>query len=357
MQILKKIALCSFLLLSLSFISVGYASISRNLQISGTVNYTAPAGVYIWKAEPKNSRDATVNSYAGTNLDSTVRLSDTDGADTETITVTFYNNSQSSYLYDKITYESDAYSNAEILCDSGNPFPILDAKSFLTLDVTFSYDGGAVATDSELTSLLHFNFILAADTTVKVTEGNSSDNINSIHNGSVLFGDTSERWTNWAPNNVGRGDAVTLDIAFSEAVTFDTLDLYHFVDAEGCDFPEGVTLEYFDAEENKYMPLTFTQTPYYKDAQRTTSYGYTVYPMKIDNDKNGSFSSITIQSGYRGEMPMTSFELNSAVTTRVIRLTLDGKDADGTTYNKLGFFVGITELRLFNDGEEVDVTT
>lgn len=356
MRILRKITLGIFLFLSLSFISVGYASISRNLQISGTVNYTAPSGVYIWKAEPKNSADATVNSYTGTNLDSTVRLSNTDGADTEEITLTFYNNSASTYIYDKTTYESDAYSNASIISDTKDAFPIIEPRGFLELTVSFSYSGGTVAASNELTSLLNFGFTLSTGSTaIKVTEGNSSDNPYSIHDGSILFGDTSKRWTSWAPNNQGRGDVTTLDVAFLEEVRFDMLELYHFVDAEGCDFPDSVSISYYDEELGEFLPLEVTETKYYRNEKHTVSYGHVVYSMEIDNDKNGTYTSITIRDGYRGEMPMTEFAAASPVTTRMLRLTLDGKDAAGS-YNSKGYYVGITELMLCLDGNEVSFT-
>ncbi|MBQ8380577.1 MAG: hypothetical protein IJY18_01655 [Clostridia bacterium] len=359
MKKLYTILLVAVLLLSVTFTGFGYASIVKDMEISGTVSAAPPDGVFISGAEiidqvGADTAATAINYYLGVNLSSSIKLSPSDGDSYVTVEVTFYNNSDKVYIYSGAEHLGEAYDNISITYDTGTPHPLIDPNDFLTIEITFAYADGEVASNQILNSLINFNFTEISEPTISVSKGNSSDNVHSVYDGYTTFNaSTAFRWTNWSPNASDRGSSVVMDMVWLEEVTFDMIDLYYFVDGEGCDFPSTVAFQYYDEESGEYIDLPVTATKYYRNEEHAKNrYGYWVYNMDIDSSKNGRWSSIVIQDGYVGHMPMESFKSQSKITTRNLRILIDGKDADESDTGN-AYFVGLVEMKFFNGTTQV----
>ena len=353
---LTKIILALTLSFSCAFCCIGYATVTDNLDITGTAEVPLQEGVFIIRTDLVDSLDinesnTSVNRAFGTTMDSTVELSDNNGSSYATFKVTFFNNSSESYFFDKVEYLTEVYDNEDIVFEVDPKGYFIDAKKYQTIYITFKYDGGKTAAKSILNSSLNFSFIQHTATTAAVIEGNSADNLNSIYDGRTNYdgGNTQNRWTNWTSTTAGRGEIATINIIFEEAATIDTVKLFHFIDANqnanrygSCDFPSSVKIYYYaeDTEtgSGEYVELTgLTLTKNYSNEKRRSGDG--VYQMTITDD-SGKSSSVTFTHNYKSTPPISSYELANAVTTRGIRVEIDPKD---------NFFVGLMELQVLDE--------
>ena len=172
-----------------------------------------------------------------------------------------------------------------------------------------------------------------------IVDGTSADNIKTLNDGSVTYdgSDTKYRWTSWSANAADKGAPVTMTIMFSEQLTFDQIKLYHFIDANGCDFPESITMSYYKAGVDGYTALTepkdYTTSINWSDAVRNSRTG--VYTMKI----NGT--SVTFVYTYKGTAPCSTLNFNQPISANSISITFDAP---------AGYFVGLMEIQVLRNG-------
>lgn len=335
---------------SMLFMSVGYAGMSDELTIGGVAKLTIQKNVFITEVVYKSDvnaelEDSKINEYTGTNLNSSIVLSSTNSSSSLTYTVEFYNNSTSLWLFEGVDYLDAAYSN------KGIDFTISVGKNFigafetLTLDITFHYASNTISGNT-LDSVLNFVFSEVDVTHTAVVEGNTADNLAAIYNGAKNYNgnNTQLRWTNWSSaGSNGEGEPATVNVIWEEARSFDSIVLHHFVDAgagnasnnwaRSCDFPEKVTIYYYDDAVGDYVELTGASvSKNYSNASRRTSDG--VYSMTI----NGTTATFT--HNYSGTAPATTYDFSS-ITTMSLKIVLDPPD---------NYFVGLMELEVF-DGD------
>ncbi len=131
-----KASFCFALSLIFVFLCVGYAQLTDTLIVSGQVDLSTNKGIYITGVAVPEGADATVDSFISTILTSTMNLG-TNGDCTVTLSVTFFNNSDKTYMYDSVTYESEAYTNDSIVFDVSYVRIILHRTALLHLILHF----------------------------------------------------------------------------------------------------------------------------------------------------------------------------------------------------------------------------
>lgn len=156
----EKIFCCLIPLCICLFLGIGYAQITKELEITGLISASIPNTVYIVSVNEKEVTNVTINSETHT---STLVTSSLDFAASSSITyeITFYNGSDLIYQYigdERTTYSNNnvtyTYTGIEKNQD-------IDPKTFYTMELTFSSNSAAT-----LNSTLYFEFI------VKNTEDN-----------------------------------------------------------------------------------------------------------------------------------------------------------------------------------------
>lgn len=348
MNKLLSIVTAITLSLSMIFMSIGYAELSDELVADGTAKLSSQKNVFISNVIYKSDvnaglEDTSINEYTGTNLNSTIVLSPTNPSSSITYTVEFYNNSPYIWLYEGVDYLDAAYSNSKIDFSVSVGRNFISAYGSMTLDITFHYATSTI-TSNVLDSVLNFVFSQVDVSHAAVVEGNSADNLAAIYNGSKNYNgnNTQYRWTNWASSDSGdEGEPATINIIWEEAQSIDSIVLHHFVDAgagnrnnnwaRSCDFPESVTIYYYDDAVGDYVELRGTTvSKNYTNASRRTSDG--VYTMTIDG-KTASFTH-----SYNGTAPATTYDFSS-INTMSIKIVIDPPD---------NYFVGLMELEVFD---------
>ena len=163
----------SLILLSTIFMSIGYALVSNtSLYITGNVAALEQKDVFITDIsciENTNNSMCTENGIKSANktlMHSNITL-DGDGNSTVTYQITFYNNSNTTYYFDKVTYMEDknTYSNDNIifeLRDVNNNIiekgTQLLKNNHITFNIIFKYKDTSNITDRNLNSYLNFQF-------------------------------------------------------------------------------------------------------------------------------------------------------------------------------------------------------
>lgn len=143
------------------FLTAGYAAITDNLTVSGSVNVTAPNEVYITSvtaAGASSGATGKVNSYTGTMLNSTVNLTNASSSYV-TFSITVYNGTNFTAYYQDTLYSETAYDNANIVCETSlaTNAPV-QSKHSLTFTATFEYKNGVSVNNKTLNSLVNFKF-------------------------------------------------------------------------------------------------------------------------------------------------------------------------------------------------------
>ena len=172
MNITKAVKLCVCVLISLSviFAYVGYARLTDDLSIEGTVNIHEIEGLYIYDytLEDQYRDNVSVTGHIGTVLSSTVTLKEASGGTNNvTHTVIIYNNTQNTYYFDNVTPVTHNYDNTNIefsaavtkSADSGEPDKIGPGEQ-MEISVTFKFAAGASTSNPILNSKLSYNFLL-----------------------------------------------------------------------------------------------------------------------------------------------------------------------------------------------------
>lgn len=165
----RKTALCVVLSFMCLFLCVGYAAISGDLTIQGTVDLQAPNALYITSVvvgESTEGSTAAVNNFAGTVVNLSVSLGASPGA-TQTVVVTVYNNTKDYYAFRSVKYnEGDyTYDNPRIVFENpvvdydGEDTTVHPGKS-ATITLTFLH-GNYLNVPENLNAILNFYFGLS----------------------------------------------------------------------------------------------------------------------------------------------------------------------------------------------------
>ena len=165
MKAFIKVLISISLSLMCMFSCVGYAVLSTNMTIDGTVTVEPPKAVYITSVTTSglNGGSATVNNFSLTVLNSYVRLANRANS-TATFTITVYNNSDVVQGYNAMIYTVGdiTYDNSNIVLTPQieRRTPVEPGKS-LTFDVVASFAElyPSVTTNYVLNSIVNYEFL------------------------------------------------------------------------------------------------------------------------------------------------------------------------------------------------------
>jgi len=165
-RLIKSIGLILVFCFAFGFLCVGYAKITRDLNIEGQADYIPPIDVFIIDAEAPAG--GVINGYVMSTLNSTVTL-DNNSNSSARFLVTVYNNTGEEYGYNATKHPAgeETYTNVDIAyrlikADSGEELAFktpVASKSHLTFYVEFYYKDGVVPDDKTLNSILLFEFL------------------------------------------------------------------------------------------------------------------------------------------------------------------------------------------------------
>lgn len=191
---MKKKKLLTFLIvIATLFMSVGYASInSVVISTNGLGNIAAgDSTVHISAATPL-SGNTTINSFAGTMLNSTVNLTNNNS---ETITITVSNGTDKIVYFNKVLYDTQAslfYDNPNIVftlnnLNHGDSLSPGQSKSF---SITFTYANGFTpVTSSDRVLNSYINFLFSDPLSITY---NNIDTLNKNYPTTTFEGETLE---------------------------------------------------------------------------------------------------------------------------------------------------------------------
>lgn len=180
-----KIVIGAILSFSVILTGIGYASVTDDLQIGGTVQAEPQTGVFIYDVNIPNGVTATENGYVGTALNSTVTLGNS-GTSTVSFDVSIYNYSHYVYKFNGVKYMEEAYSNANIVYEIDKTELAqgqqLSGMQSVTFTITFSYKNGKVSSNRTLNSVLNFEFVPEDEYIAPVVVSNAIDKFSEILN-------------------------------------------------------------------------------------------------------------------------------------------------------------------------------
>jgi len=161
-----------FIFIATLFMSIGYAAINAiSLDIGGTVTASAQENVFITNVEYVSNVDADVSNseilnFIQTTMNSKITLSSTNPNSSITYRVTLHNNSNVSYYFDEVKYDSSFYDNQDIVFNTSlSRLDEIQSNGSLTFTITFSYKDNVVANEHILNSYLNFAFLRRYDIT------------------------------------------------------------------------------------------------------------------------------------------------------------------------------------------------
>lgn len=162
MKMWIKAALGISLSIMCMFTCVGYAAISENLTVNGSIKAEPPKAVYITSvtADGLDGASAVVNNYSMTVVNSRVTLTDS-FAGVVTFTITVYNNSDVIQGYNAMIYTvgPSTYDNDSIILE-----PSISAREeikpgeYLTFSVTARFKNGYDRYNKILNSVVNYEF-------------------------------------------------------------------------------------------------------------------------------------------------------------------------------------------------------
>ena len=171
------------ILVSVCFMSVGYAAISSiSLDITGTAAATTQSGLFITDVTYKSNVGADtvnsmINNFIGSIMNSTVVLG-TSNNSSITYEVEVYNSTDNDYAFKSTTYEENFYDNNGIKFElSGmSKNTVIPSKQSKKFNITFFYENGANVSNT-LNSYLNFSFGKNRTITYTNIEGTYQSNI------------------------------------------------------------------------------------------------------------------------------------------------------------------------------------
>ena len=208
---LAKFFIATALSVSVLGTSIGYAQLSDTLNIIGTVDVTPKDGVFIYDVKEPSDGKITVNSYAGTALNSTTNLG-TDPNSVATIEISVYNNSPYVYVFNTVKHmDGDGlYDNQNIhyALNGLTKGQEIAGSGTITFTVEFYYLDPEKVTNTILNSVLNFEFVPHADYVPEIAVDGAADQFAQILNNPETFNklvnqmdDTS--WDRWSDSYIG----------------------------------------------------------------------------------------------------------------------------------------------------------
>ena len=161
---IKNSTLLFLLLMAVLVMGIGYASInSVTGEIKGTLTANSQEGVFITDVTYVSDVGAKlsnckISKYAGTMMQSTVELSNTNVSSSITYKVTIYNAYKTEAQFAKTIYDNEFYDNQDITFEiSGfKPGDIIKSKETKDIIITFKYKGSTIPSNKVLNSYLNF---------------------------------------------------------------------------------------------------------------------------------------------------------------------------------------------------------
>ena len=161
---IKNSTLLFLLLMAVLVMGIGYASInSVTGEIKGTLTANSQEGVFITDVTYVSDVGAKlsnckISKYAGTMMQSTVELSNTNVSSSITYKVTIYNAYKTEAQFAKTIYDNEFYDNQDITFEiSGfKPGDIIGSKETKNIIITFKYKGSTIPSNKVLNSYLNF---------------------------------------------------------------------------------------------------------------------------------------------------------------------------------------------------------
>ena len=153
------------IVLATSLLGIGYASLSKDLRVNGTVIARAETELFISEVEYISDNNAIKNeskiiNFYHTNLSSKVKLGNTLDSSI-TYEVTLFNPSEDSLEYTGTYYNNELYDNSDIIfsLDGINVGDSISPNEEKKFRITFKYrDDLATISNSVLNSYIKFNF-------------------------------------------------------------------------------------------------------------------------------------------------------------------------------------------------------
>ena len=154
MKVFKKLLIYVALPFMFLFTCFGYAALTDTLNIHGSANIVVPSGLFITEVKLKNTSNATSNSVKflsySTTVDSSIRR--TSGTGTVTYTVTVFNNTDLTYAYRKLYYQTSLNGyNGNAIMGAENSDIMLNTNRNKIVISTFFPNGNTVAPKESLT--------------------------------------------------------------------------------------------------------------------------------------------------------------------------------------------------------------
>lgn len=185
-----------FIIILTFFLSIGYATFeSITLDISGNVTAIPQSEIFISDVQYSENVNAdteksVIHNYYQTVLNNTVVLGTTADSSIK-YTITMYNNSDETYVFNSLEYIPEFYDNSSIICelDGIKQGDIIPAKQQLVFSIKFNYLDNIVPNNNTLNSYLNFKFVKEgkpdeisdisniSDTTVDLNISNMPENI------------------------------------------------------------------------------------------------------------------------------------------------------------------------------------
>jgi hypothetical protein len=276
------------------FTSVGYATLTENLQIGGNVNVEFPEGLFIVEIKEKNAPTGLYNCITdfidySTTVDTTLSKSDGSYSGSVTYEITVYNNTSLEYAYRNLYYQSslDNYNNNYVSTSNDNRkigvvtnFPngkVVAPKKHLTFEVTYTIGSSSYTFPArrDFKTLLNFQFGINVESqeaaidavrtkflnilNTKVTYDQLVDKIDDKFNG-------TDEWTSNYMGNVG--DAVDADSMTVETLFAGQLNLV----VNGSTTPATVLIKHENLDNNTMTGDSYS-VKYNNQSTPTTYYG------------------------------------------------------------------------------------
>lgn len=244
MQKWLKILVCAVLSFSFLFVCVGYSAITTNLNIIGKVSLNLPSGLFITQVEKGDAYYAYTNnvdfiSYS-TTIKSSIRRSDRRNPTTVTYDVVVYNNTDHTYAYRDLYYQtnlSDYKGNNYIgnnltisiefpKDENGKDITIVESGQELHFSVTYRLNTN-ISRNETVNTLVNYRFGINVDSEEAARNAIHDKFLNILNTQSTyetLYTriddkyDGSNEWTSNYIGNVGNAtadDAVTVNTLFA----------------------------------------------------------------------------------------------------------------------------------------------
>lgn len=299
MKVFKKLLIYVALPFMFLFTCFGYAALTDTLNIHGSVNIVVPSGLFITEVKLKNTSNATSNSVKflsySTTVDSSIRR--TSGTGTVTYTVTVFNNTDLTYAYRKLYYQTSlsGYNGNDIIGTANRNrisittnFPDgqkVEPKDSLSFEVTYTL-GRSLSTYTNYLTLVNYQFGInvESETVAKNVLADKFTNIlNSTETYEKLYNRIDDKFSGaeWTSNYIGN---VTDSTSDDSATVNELFAGFLQMTIDGTDTPITVLIKHENIDGNRNTGDDYTAV---SGNQSFTGYGceFTLYmtTSKLDN--------------------------------------------------------------------------